>query len=748
MALRILKAFRRRVAQQVCVMAMLMGLGVLPCEGQQEEAPPRLEEETAAGVRALQAKDLQQAQLLLEGVVAAQPAYASPDYGAAAYWLGRVLEAQGASAEALRVWKAALEVFERQQGEAVVPPRLADAFLQVLFEKSCLKEHRGAARRAYLYLMGAVGGAYSPSEQATLRRHVAQVKLLLPENTFRALLAGRGKPPDRWRFRTEAGEHLLSWWRSQDPLPATERNERIDAHLERLAYASRHFEHAERLSRLSDRGQIYLRYGPPDMRRSIDFNDGKFYREVLRFGTSLSPSDFPANEYWAYPSIADASYFLFARERNDTYSFVATSELLPYKLRHGFQNTARGQNRAYSAIAALRYIYRHLAQYHTDFSAQFSSIDNYALWQEEQGIAAKVGAWRGKGQQSTTVGAGTGERRVFANPSLGIIAPSTFARSTLSKVRLEEEQARRRRQGAMARQRPRPLSTASMPVMARPVRFLEEDGTTRTEVYWSVPPGALHPEERARNRYPYYYISLVGVQQKADYRRRGTRRKVYAIERSRKVDEGLLTPQVFVTTGDTGTYHLALQWDGYLARGGQPQYALGPHLKTQVLRFDSLTALSPNEDRLEMSDLQPMILPDEGALQAAKLEAAAIPYPFSRVLPTTSLLLHFEIYHLFLGREGEARYSVEYEVARRMPQGGWAKLFRSDVEESTATKATHTSSSRSAGEYVLLDLGKWEDEQGTLVITVRVTDEVSEQEVQRSLTLEMVPRRRQILTED
>jgi GWxTD domain-containing protein len=65
------------------------------------------------------------------------------------------------------------------------------------------------------------------------------------------------------------------FWKRRDPTPETERNEAKDEFLERLHYANGEFG-ATRPGWMSDRGRIYIRYGPPDLiereaRRSIAY---------------------------------------------------------------------------------------------------------------------------------------------------------------------------------------------------------------------------------------------------------------------------------------------------------------------------------------------------------------------------------------------------------------------------------------------------------------------------------------------
>lgn len=88
-----------------------------------------------------------------------------------------------------------------------------------------------------------------------------------------------------------------AFWRSRDDVPATERNEREDEYFSRIAYAEEKFRHGDRGFR-SDRGRVYVTYGPPDQVDSRTFEldspayevwhyygNGRTFTFVDRYGT-------------------------------------------------------------------------------------------------------------------------------------------------------------------------------------------------------------------------------------------------------------------------------------------------------------------------------------------------------------------------------------------------------------------------------------------------------------------------------
>ena len=445
----------------------------------------------------------------LRPLVEARPAYVSARHGAAARWLGDALAAEGQPEAARRVWRRGLDALGAADPTAPDAPRafdpvLADRYLQALFEEGLAAE-RAEAARWYLRLVAHVGHAptevgHTPTEEAraVVRRHVAQLAPLLPDALRQALGFDEHMALGAdvvWDARL--GTRLAAWWRQQDPVPATDENERVEEHLTRVAaaqaaYAPKRPDPGAWPAGYDDRGRIYVRYGPPFKERSISFTDGFFLREVVRFGVPVVSSDFPDNELWAYPAIDRAAYFVFV-ERGGAFREATVLDLLPRALRRPPAPTKRGQNIGYSSVAALRYITRELALFNPDFGALYDDIENYAMQQEN--LAASVNANGGAADrvQTLTVGGGlSGTRTVVADPQFGLDPPSRYAASSLSRTSRLERRAARRRARAVPRQRSNlGAGLASLPVIARTARFLEPDGRTRAEVYWTLTDDAL-----------------------------------------------------------------------------------------------------------------------------------------------------------------------------------------------------------------------------------------------------------------
>lgn len=608
-----------------------------------------------------------------------------------------------------------------------------EAFLPTRLDNSHVE-----AAQAYRRLLRNAGT--TPAKVEMLKKRIARLVPLLPEVVLRQVIEGDWRaPPEEWKVKEEAGKHLLAWWRSQDPLPATPENERLAEHLRRVAHAKEHYAHEESLVGFDDRGVTYVRYGPPARRGAVEYNSSRFFREVFRFGVPVSRGDFPGNELWLYSNIDRAGYYLFVEADSGYRLAETTNELLPSGLRRGFGRTDRGLNIAYSATAALRFIYEQLALYHSDFALPYSQVENYAAFQEQQQSFEEKGVETPSNR--VTVGFGVGHERVVAeSPRSGAPLPHNFVQATLSDSRTRDRRAVQRREEAMPRQHSGVMEgKAKLPVTLRAARFLEKEGTTRVEVYWSIPPEGLSRSDTGAVSGDLLFL-LTAVPQSKDFRRQTTDHKRYLLERTMGKRERVFPPQTYTFESASDTFHLALQWNRHPARFRNGVVLPGSDWRVYTHCLDSLTALSDDGSRLEMSDLKPMVLPQEEGLGEAKLTEAATLYPFPAVASETPLLLYFETYHLAFGINEKTRYTVEYEIYRRTERGGLRGVLGGDEQQRTATKATYTGESRTAKEFILLDLEKWSAEEGSkLRITVRVTDEVTEQEKERSIDFEVYP---------
>ncbi len=699
-----------------------------------------------------------QALPVLRALLRADSAYVSPTHGAASYWLGTALQQLGRTEAARRAWEEGIAALRRPldapteetgrpaartgaAGEArrSIPPRLASAFLDQLTPET-LRGRRLEAVDVYRDLLGAIGPS-TGARQDIYRRHVAQLAPMMPDEVLaRVIHQERDRAPATWTFRDEAGASLRTWWRSLDPFPATSENERLEEHLQRRTIAQTRYACPERVGGVDDRGLAYLRFGPPNTARPVDFDGAEFFREVYRFGVAVTPADFPDNAFWRYTHIDRSGYYLFTREPGGCYTIGEPNDLLPRHLQHYRGANDRGLNIAYSALMALRYIYRQLALLHPDFGLRYSSIADYADWQETQAAIQRAenatgASMGGSSVQSVTVGAGVGQQRtVSQDPLFGIEAPNQFVPDLVAQAHREDAAAARRRQEEMPRQHTNLLARVeSLPLAVRTVRRLQADGRTASRVYWGLRTGNLRPPESedAPDEAAPSIVSVAATRYDTEHRADRTVRSRHVVPAAAVAEDRPITAPPLDIGASSTPVHLALQWDqsGVTKSGGRMQ--MGKHLRRTTARADSLMPLRAS-GTVEMSDLHVLVAPtNEPAAEA--FGADGVPYPFDRLAPTTPVRLAFEVYHLTFGADDRTRYEIAYEVEQKVRRG-WTRFFRSDDATRTATAAVYRGTSRRTDELIELDLTEFAaDRPQDLRITVRVTDEISNRSVERSV---------------
>ncbi len=699
------------------------------------------------GIQLLQKGQAEEARSFLSEAFAARPSLVLSKHGAVAYWAGEAYAQTGDSTKARKAWRRGMQ---RLQKNDQFDTRLADAYLRTM-TRGQLRSQRLQAVEAYTELLGRVERDTSTAVQELFRRRLAQIAPLMTDDVFRQVIDGeREKEPSTWAFRVGAGDSLQAWWHGLDPYPDTPENERLEEHLTRLVHARQSFACRAQASGFDARGSVYLRFGAPYKRRDLGYKDGEFFKEVFRFGVPIPPSSFPESEIWLYPGLSDFGYYLFAEEdTTDCFREAKVNDLMPNTLTMSRGNNERGLNIAYSSLMAMRAIYRELALYHISFSGRYSEIADYASYQEMKATEAKMDKMMGRdsgggGEQQVTVGAGAGmTRTVTTNSVFGIGPPTQFVTRMVSRAEREDEYAEKRREKEMP-----PQYTAlydnvpELPVALRTARFLDEDGTTRTEVYWGLLTSAarLQPDEESEDPAP-SMIRFSAIQHNKD------RTQVQQVNRRHELASRpdtvrqVLIPDPIVFNGISSVHHLSLQWTQH--RLWQEESGaiagLGPKRRFTTVQSDSLSPLRASGPGPEMSDLKVLSLPDTTAEMLAQPEVYAYPYPFRIITPDTPLLLSFEVYHLSFGEEDRTRYTISYEVEGKT-QRGWSRLFRGQDTQRTTTEMTMQGTERRTDERILLDLSRIKrDEVQDVRVTVRVTDEITEASVTRSLNFDLQP---------
>jgi len=684
---------------------------------------------------------------LLQKAVAARPTFVHPTHGSAAYWLGEAYARLDSTDRAHSVWSRGVHRFD-EAGR--FDSRLADAYLRTLSPKE-LRNERRTAVEAYATLLHRVGTDTSAAMRSLFRRRVAQIAPLMPDDVFARVVEGPRDAPASWTFRPDAGEALRGWWNGLDPYPATSENERLEEHLMRLVHARNTFACSERPSALDDRGTIHLRLGPPFNRHELSYKNGKFFKDVFRFGVPIPPSAFPDSEIWVYPRIDESAHYLFAEtDTSDCFVIATANDLLPNTLKMRRNDTERGLNIAYSSLKAMQAIYSELALYHPHFSSRYADIASYADVQEMNTASAEVAKALGKEHQSSgmnqveEVGSGVGQTRfVVSNPNLGIEFPTQFVPKMVAQAEREDAAAAQRRQETIpSQQTALHADTTRLPVALRTARFLTADGATRTEVYWGVSASDAQLVTDRGEPVP-SLIRFSAVRHDADRSQAQRKQQRVQVPTSPSQQRShVVGPPV--TFEGTTPHHLLLQWAQFpvLQGASSAVSSVGSRQRFALARADSLEPLR-SRGGLEVSDLKVLTLPDTSAATLTALDENATPYPFRTLSPDTPLLLAFDVYHLTYGADDRTHYTVSYEVEGKA-KDGWTQLFQDSTPQRTRTTMSREGTSRRSDERILVDLSEIErDDAQDVRVSVRVTDETTGRTVTRSLDFVLSPSQKQ-----
>ena len=615
---------------------------------------------------------------LLVGL-SAVPALGQPD-AEAVYLLGRAYETEGDTTRALHVWQEGLDSLG---AAGQIDVRLSDAYVRAVFRSEAEAAYPRAAQ-AYLDLIEIAETFTTEAEQRLVERHVAQLLTLWPE-AERPRLVEEGKAKKgRLRLMPGAGATIAAWWRGQDLELATQRNERLEEHLLRVAQAEDRYRYDEALTGYDDRGAIFVRLGKPDQHEVITFQDGKLLEIFTESLSGITLADLPKNEVWYYPSLDRSGFYVFIR-KSGRYQLALPSALIPARLR--VVGPKRGQLKL---VALMQYLNLELGRINPHYNSRYAGgVNDIFLYRRSN-------RW-------SMVAPATGGRL------------ETMLFGAVHDIERDDADEIRDREDHIPQQDSQLFDDLDvLQVAFRFARFLDDDGTTRTELFWSHPPDTVLTEDRL--------VQLTTVQKQADYRTRSWMTNRYAPNKEE------LAGRAYVHTrtlhGDTARYHLHLQWELYDRSSDRRR-------GVNVFKADSLDALNPDPARLEMSDLMPSLDLDPERLEAPDSSGLAIrPYPLPNVAFGTVLALYFEAYHLTFGPDDLTHYTVEFEIARREKGGLW-RLFR-PKEERTAVATSYTGASRTASEYVIVDLIE-EDKASHLKVTVRIIDDVTGQRVERSI---------------
>lgn len=700
-----------RVVLLTVLVGGLFGLGpaISPAAAQS-----RLNEQFETGQEAYRDGRYGDAVRYLSAVVDQRPTHRTTDDEPTIYWLGRAYQARGDSGRAHTLWRMGMYDLAN---EGAPHPALTDAYVRGTFRQQVQNEFVPAAR-AYLGLLRQGGRDRGPHEANRIaQRHVAQMFFLLPDSLQdritrdpEALRQGEG------RLTPGAGARLAEWWNRQDPTPTTSKNERLIEHLQRVARAEHRFGD-DSWRGFDDRGEIFVRLGAPDVQREL------VSTSLARSGSSRS-AFVPRNEYWRYRGFGRHSHYLFVK-RGGRYEIAGVTDLLPSSMRHNM-----GQSGALAALALYDY-YNALVPRVPEYFPLFDEVDDTVA--ELKQIAST---------HMTTVA-----RLADSNfdPMGGSARFPSLDRPFFQKAQRIEHEVAQIRERALPTVRTHVAApTAPLPVAVRTARFLRDDGSTRTEVYWAISGDVLRSAPAAKMRLlqsggrlsEQQVLQLTTTRYSGNYENRQVDRSRFPITANDTAAHvfGLTLPS------SDEKHHLALQWDQFLVPANRSLHDSTAWIpaRSGTHWTDSLRALPASPGRLVLSDLVPLhadSLPSTAAVRADTTFTVS-PYPFRTLSPDTKLAFYVEAYHLAFDATDQTRYTVTYEVRRHTPADDRAPRT-SEAATLTTASTSYTGSARTAQEYVLLDPSNWAVEGGILQVTVRITDDVTGQSAARAVTFDL-----------
>ena len=605
-----------------------------------------------------------------------------------------VVEGAGPDERASHVRPVSPVEDERSLGErehrtvAMLPPSQGSAFRDTVPTED-IRMPRTYYR--FLRFLDDSASADHSFARPVVRRQLDGLRVVLPDSVVDAWGIADGATTGRTdALSPDAGQRIERWWRWKDPYPATEANERLQEHLKRVSYAFERYSRKDDDHRLDDRGRVYVRYGPPN--RSREFQRG---------------------EFWTY-GFQTAAEFLFVCERGDGCALGQPVELIPSRLRYGYGPTDRGTRKAIQSLSLLESIYEQLAHHRSRYGITYSDLSMYneQIRQRLSGMAAPMN-----------------------------VRPHSFVTQKIAEIKQEEVQARKRREKVV----PRTQSgvggeLGTLPIAARWMRSLREDGATEVTLAWSVSQSDLRPSgdqaevlTRTEEGQGRYLLSTSLVRLSDAYERRNIDKR-HLLAPADGEGEMLEPRSETFRLGDTPNAALQVDLTWASVEGASSSVRPRAKLKVGTSRADSLRPLRSDPSRLEMSDLQPVVL------RSDSMSVGEAPvYPFRTLSPTAPLALRFEVYHLSK-EDGQTRYTVEYEVRRKTDRGGFVRLFRGNEQERTSVESRFEGQTTRTDEAILLDTANWrKDESQTVRVVVRVTDRHTNQDVQRSVEFTLPP---------
>lgn len=225
---------------------------------------------------------------------------------------------------ALDIWLAGYESLKEEKKSDI---RLGVAFIELATQKMAEKYYEQASEIYFWSLSKDSVGEY----EQKLREEIERTKPLLDKEEYSAWL--------RLLKKSDSGlsKKIKTFWVFKDPVPTTEKNERLIEHWQRIAYARENFKNENtNVYGTDDRGLVYVKYGEPDEKLAGKL--GTDQMEIMRWlpnGFLLRQeiqryNNNPKVEIWIYRGLKKdgTTVFLFGKK----------SGFRKYGLRYGVED--------------------------------------------------------------------------------------------------------------------------------------------------------------------------------------------------------------------------------------------------------------------------------------------------------------------------------------------------------------------------------------------------------------------------
>lgn len=596
------------------------------------------------------------------------------------------------------------------------------------------------AYQLYMSILTCPTGPLTAEEKQALTPMLYRLRSLMAPSMSQQLGFDESGELQQGSVADTAPTLLHEWWVTHDPAPSTPENERLVTHIQRVRFALAAYRHDPSPTGYDDRGDVYVRYGSPYRQREILFNSMEFLKNVVRPGVGVSRSDFPDNEVWTYPHIHNKARFIFIDEGRDGYREGIVSDLLPQTLR-SLDNSPRGENRAFSSIHSMQHIYRQLALVSGHGNDIYGAINKYLDVQAQMQMSAAADH---SGMRGKSVGFGSGQQEVYANPATGDFSLASTTSGIMRTSEVTDRELQRRREQEMPADYTQ-QELAPLPAAIRTTRFLSDEGETKIRIDYAV------PSEDTWNLFPDDDQKLQGEEDVVSVEAVSSHGIAFDDEETiadSTVDSHVLSEssesdsRTMVLSPFTPSGMVAFQVDGLAAPsdgGAAPSIVKDSLVARSVHWFRDLRPLSTSAEGLEMSDLVPLELPDGGVPQDVQ---QATPYPYEKLRASEDIALLFEIYGLRYNQDDQTQWTATYETVAEIQRNWFARRFGENTRtERTSAAFSFSGSSSNSAEFIAIDLSRFRDVSSPTPLTVRVTvtDETRDVSVERTTQFTLIP---------